>query len=64
MDPVQITYQTDPESNTKTMLREDKTMCINYPHGSTLTIHSDDTKIFTSDDQLKYTVEHNSKVTF
>lgn len=48
----------------KTLIRDDKVMNIKYPDNSTLTIHEDNTKIFTFPDHLKYLVEHDSKSTF
>ena len=36
-------------------------MNIKYPDNSMLTVHQDNTRIFTFSDQLKYLVEHESK---
>lgn len=37
-------------------------MMIKYPDNSKLTIHEDNTKIFTFPDNLKYLVEHESNL--
>jgi len=37
-------------------------MNIRYPDNSMLTIHEDNTKIFTFPNHLKYLVEHDSKI--
>jgi hypothetical protein len=63
MDPIPITIQSDPESNTKTLIRDDKVILIQYPDDSELTIHSDDTKIYTYPDGLKYLIEHDNFAT-
>jgi hypothetical protein len=46
----------------KTLIRDDKVMLIKYPDNSMLTIHDDNTRIFTFSDHLKYLVEHESKI--
>jgi hypothetical protein len=69
-EPTQVTIQTDPESNTKTMIREDKVMLIKYPEDantiSTLAIHADETRIYTmqlkAEQKTKYIIEHNSNL--
>jgi hypothetical protein len=48
----------------KTLIRDDKVMNIKYPDNSILTIHEDNTKVFTFPDHLKYLVEHESKINF
>jgi hypothetical protein len=60
MDSIPLTIQSDPESNTKTLIRDDKVINIKYPDKSELTIHADDTKIYTYPDHLKYLIEHNN----
>lgn len=44
----------------KTLIRDDNVMTIKYPDNSMLTIHEDNTKVFTFPDHLKYLVEHES----
>ena len=47
-EPIDLHNYYDPVSNTKTTVKEDKTMIINYPDKSTLVIHNDNTKIYIS----------------
>ena len=47
-EPVDFHNYFDPVSSTKTTVKEDKTMIINYPDKSTYVIHNDNTKIYIS----------------
>ena len=47
-EPIDLHNYYDPVSNTKTTVKEDKTMIINYPDKSTFVIHNDNTKIYIS----------------
>ncbi len=68
MDQIPITIQSDPESNTKTLIRDDKVMCIKYPedtdYNSSLVIHADETRTYSifykKQPIIKYIIEHNS----
>lgn len=60
-DPIPVTVQTDPESNTRSLIREDNVLQIRYPDLSQLTVHSDETKIYvypTMEEKSRYLVEH------
>ena len=59
LENLKVTNQTDPETKTKTMIREDKVLNILYKDNSLLTIHADDTKIFTFPSKQKYLIEHD-----
>ena len=37
---------------------------VNFADKSSMVIHSDQTKIYTSSDKLKYTIEHPGKIFF
>lgn len=59
LEPVSVTIQTDPETNTRTLIRDDKTMVLKFMDESQLTIHSDNTKIYTYPTKNHYIVEHD-----
>lgn len=63
LERIDVTNQTDPESNTQTMIRSDKVMSIKYIDKSLLTIHSDGSKIYTFPSKDKYLIEHESYAT-
>ena len=67
IEKVPVTIQSDLDSQTKTMLREDGVINIKYPDESSLTIHTDQTKIYTSPyddyDNLNFIVEHDKYCT-
>ena len=64
---VPVTVQSDLDSQTKTMLREDGVINIKYPDESSLTIHTDQTKIYTSPydnyENINFIVEHDKYCT-
>ena len=65
-ESIPISSHFDPESNTKTVVREDNVIVIDYPDTSKYVIHSDDTRIYTSPtvkEITKYIVEHDDYAT-
>ena len=67
LDPIPITIQSDTDSQTKTLIREDGVITIKYPDNTSLTIHNDHTKIYTyaqdTNGNVQYILEHNDFAT-
>lgn len=59
LESVPVTIQSDPETNTKTLVRNDKTMIIKYIDNSLLTIHEDNTKMFTYPSKNHFIIEND-----
>ena len=54
-EPIDLHNYYDPVSNTKTTVKEDKTIIINYPDKSKYVIHNDNTKIYISPTEKEVT---------
>ena len=65
-EPVFFSEHYDPESLSRTVVREDNIKTIEYPDGSKIVLHNDGTKIYTSaivKEMYHYTIENNSFAT-
>ena len=65
-EPVFFSEHYDPESLSRTIVREDNIKTIEYPDGSKIVLHNDGTKIYTSatiKELYHYTIENNSFAT-
>ena len=64
--PVYFSEHYDPESLSRTIVREDNVKTIQYPDGSRIVLHNDGTKIYTSatvKEVTNYTIENDSFAT-
>ena len=65
-EPVYFSEHYDPESLSRTIVREDNVKTIEYPDGSKIVLHNDGTKIYTSStvkEVTNYTIENDSFAT-